>query len=392
MIAPIQSWKEETHSVPVELMRHFLSRFFDSDLTARSGEWQKVAAGLLAALLAAGVLVVKSYSARYTLQLHEYAAQSGIPAAQLYPEWVRGDLLAFIALAMAATAVVALLQWRSLFPTAGDVLALAGLPVTARQIFGAKFAVLLMLFAVFVAAMCGPVAVCFAAATAGPYQADGSSLAIAWSNFATLAGACAFTFFSLLGVQGVLLNALPARWFERASLAVQGGLFIVVVGAIPLVGHQPSDAWWWPAVWFLHPQHAGAAAAAVVIPMAVALAVYVSAYRRYRRVLLETASRGRAPAMHWVEWLLDRVIPDARERAAFAFIAKTLARSSVHRLLMLAYAGIAFGWTVSGVIDTPRSAASRSGRVWPRRSARAARIRDAGDGRVALRLLASGRA
>ena len=35
---------EETHGPAVELVRHFLARFFDNEIVAIPGEWQKVVA------------------------------------------------------------------------------------------------------------------------------------------------------------------------------------------------------------------------------------------------------------------------------------------------------------------------------------------------------------
>ena len=47
----IQTWLQETHGGRFELVRHFLSRFFDSEMVAIPGEWQKVAIGVLAVML-----------------------------------------------------------------------------------------------------------------------------------------------------------------------------------------------------------------------------------------------------------------------------------------------------------------------------------------------------
>jgi len=42
------AWLDETHGASFELVRHFLASIFDSDMFSVPGEWQKVAAGLLA--------------------------------------------------------------------------------------------------------------------------------------------------------------------------------------------------------------------------------------------------------------------------------------------------------------------------------------------------------
>src|SRR5262249_6284216 len=53
---------------------------------------------------------------------------------------------------------------------------------------------------------------------------------------------------------------------------------------------------------------------------------------------------------------IPAIIADTRERAAFSFIWKTLARSRTHRLILMAYAGLGLGWIAKGFIDTPRVA------------------------------------
>ena len=76
----------------------------------------------------------------------------------------------------------------------------------------------------------------------------------------------------------------------------------------------------------------------------ISILAYLLSYHRYRRLLLEgkpgTPPPGAAGSAS-ASWLLERWMPDPRQQAAFAFIWKTLARSRTHRLILLAYAGIA---------------------------------------------------
>ena len=51
--------------------------------------------------------------------------------------------------------------------------------------------------------------------------------------------------------------------------------------------------------------------------------------------------------------MLEWWIPNPREQAALSFIWKTLVRSRSHRLLLLAYAGVALGWIADGLLDAP---------------------------------------
>src|SRR5258708_10112990 len=151
---------------------------------------------------------------------------------------------------MGVTTLLTILQWQSLFPSKRDCLALAGLPISVRQVLLAKFSALLLVFAVFVLAMNLPWAMLFAGVTAGPWQENPSALVNVAANFTATGGACVFAFFSLLALQGVLLNILPGHLFTRVSLTVQATVFMATLGALPLLGRQPNTEWWWPPVWF----------------------------------------------------------------------------------------------------------------------------------------------
>src|SRR5947209_2220470 len=224
MIRRIRDWLEETHGSSFELLRHFLECFFETEL-APSADWMKLAIGLLAVLLSFSILALKTYAERYVRLLNP-----NLSTEALYRHGVHSDMLSFIAVAMAITALLTALEWQSLFPSLRDSLALAGFPVTPRQIFLSKSAALLVVFAAFVLALTGLPALLFAAVISGPWQESPSITANVAGNFAALAGACAFAFFSLLALQGILLNVLPGRLFTRVSLGAQAVIFIGSIG------------------------------------------------------------------------------------------------------------------------------------------------------------------
>jgi predicted permease len=348
----IRDWFEETHGGGFELLRHFLSRPFESEITSDSSEWLKVVIGALAALASLGILGLKTYTSRYNgLQ------QLG---RDFYVHGIREDLLTFVTLAMALTAVLTLLRWPSLFPSVRDCLALASYPVSARQIFLAKFTSLVALFAAYVLAISVVPALLFAVVISGPYQ-NASFAVLAFANFAALAGSCAFVFFGLLALQGLMLHALPGRLFTSVSGWLQAGLFVGVIGAVPLLGRQPTDAGWWPPVWFerlweciVTGTSGRTPLGAIAVCAATSVLAYLAAYRRYQRLLLEIPRSRNSGHAGAGTWLLDRWIADPREQGAFAFIWKTLTRSSMHRLILLAYAGVALGWIMKGLLDAPR--------------------------------------
>jgi len=358
VISRIRRWLEETHSDTFELVRHFLARFFDTEIGARPDDWRKLAVGIFATLSSVGIVGFETYYARFNrLQ------NPSISTPSLYRAAVREDLVMALAIVMAITAVLTLLQWRSLFPSLRDYMALNGFPVGARQIFAAKFAALVLLFAAFVMALCAPLGGMFGAVIGGHWQENPSGAVIQFANLAALAGGCTFVFFTLLAIQGLLLNLVPGRFFLRVSLFVQSSLFIATVGALPLAGRQPNSAAWWPPVWFVRlweaivlgrASEARPALIAIVLPALLAVLFYELSYHRYRKLLLEAPPHlagGRLPG--WGSRVLEWWIPDPREQAAFAFTWKTLSRSWIHRLMLLAYAGLALGWVIKAALEAP---------------------------------------
>ena len=357
----VRAWLEETHGAGFELTRHFLFGLFDNEAAAAPGEWVKAACGALAALLSAGILGLTVYWNRYALLWNR-----GTPA--LFRGAMREDELSLIAISMGVTALLTILQWQSLFPNRRDCLAFGGWPVSAREIFTAKFFSLLLVFIGFVLAATVIPGVLFSVVTSSPWRPNPSMAANAAANFAAAAGGCVFAFFSLLALQGILLNMLPVRAFARVSRFAQGVLFIGVLGALPLMGRWPTEAGWFPTAWFLalwesmlQGSPAGRAAIlAMTAPFAVTVLSYALSYQRYRRLMVEGGTVHSAPqregrgALFSGGWLLERWIGDPREQAVFAFIWKTLVRSPSHRLILLAYAGFGVGCITKGALDTPR--------------------------------------
>lgn len=352
-----------------ELLQHFLKTFFDSEALAASGEWKKTAIGVMAAFFSAGIVVFQTYWLRY-------AALDSLThsTAALYRSELRSDLLLFIGLACGVTAVVTLLQWQSLFPNRRDCLAFAGLPIGARDIFLAKSGALTFLFTGYVLSICLPWAILFTTVISGPWQENPSALVLMAATFVAIAAACCFAFTILLALQGLLLNFLPARIFDTAALWIQGALFITTLGTLPLAGRQPH-AGWWPGMWFLHlwesivlgdPARARTALLGIAIPAVVGTGAYLAGYHRHRRILLEaSARRGDTGIFDGLaklgSHLLELWIRRPQEEAAFAFIWKTLVRSRGHRLLLLAWTGLAAGWIVKGILDMPTPSLKNEG-------------------------------
>ena len=349
----LREWTRATHSTHVELVRHFLARFFESDLVTTPGQWAKAAGGVIAALLSACILMVPLFMHRYgCLQLD--GPSMFCPVVQDYHAQylyvLRTDTRWLIGLAICVTAILTALQWQSLFPTLRDCLALASLPVSALEIFWSKLTAVVLALLALVLAMNTVPSLAFAWIIAGRWQ-ENPTLAFAAALFVAATAGCVFVFFSMLAIQGLLLNLLPPHLFERVSVYAQSILFTANVAALPFLWSQPSAAWW-PPNWFLGLWSAmlggtepGARYALWATGLAPALAMlsYLASYRRYQRLLLEAPPRARRRPMAWPAWFAPR---DPREQAMFSFIWKTLTRSRVHRLALQVCAGLAIAWMI----------------------------------------------
>lgn len=361
ILAPVRArtanWLAETHSVPFELRRHFLRRFFDSELISDPSQAKVVFGGALAIFISFSLISAQAY-------YHKYAGLNRLDDPAPYHRAALADFLFFIALSMLITALFTTLQWPSLFPGLRDYLALAGLPVRMRQIFVAKFSALLGIVSLVIFATGAFPSIVFPAVMDGRHggrlvlQVPG--IFVSWC----LAGF--FVFFGLVTLQGVLLNLLPVKQFQRVSLALQGGLLAVLLCAVPIafsipnlfpyMEQRPEWALYAPPVWFLGVDQmiagntepfarrlAEIAVSAVALTAATALLTYLWSYRRQRtRVIESGGSSESAPRVReWSAKLADHMIPNSRSLAVFGFIAKSLARSRQHRLILTAFAAIA---------------------------------------------------
>ncbi len=349
---------DETHGPVYELTRHFLVRMFDSELFSTAGRWRSAAIGAFSMLLLTGVAAFY----RDPLAVSRYR--------RLAPQTLRDAMLAGEAgrmmLFLAVSGLIAVLQWQALLPSRRDYLALASLPVRPRQVFAARF-LAFMQFSLVAVASLNALPSLFA-----PPLAPARSY---WANVAARAAAsslaCFFALFCMLALQGALLNLLPGRVYARVSAYAQG-LSATVFFLAALESWHVAD-WasssgilyeysWAPPMWFASLHRAllgdrdpliGALALRALLAftavVALAIAAYFLSYWRYRSLLLEPAGAGASPAArHWN--LLSLLVRDPRRAAILDFMDKTLSRSRAHRLVLLGYAGLAFGLLINSVL------------------------------------------
>jgi hypothetical protein len=330
-------------------------RFFDSDLLSSPGQWRAVAVGIVAVLLPLGLIYVPGFYKKYLLLAR-------LPAPRPYQLAMLGDILGLILLAMTLIGIFTTIQWHSLFPGLRDYHILASYPVRMRDVFVAKFTALLAFALILILSTTLLPSVLLPGVFAGKYagHADAQIPAV----FVSASLAALFVFFCLVALQGALLNSIPVHHFGRISLAVQGTLLTTLLAGLPLalslltpgaIDHPPRWAIWLPPAWYLGLDQvligssdplatrlAQIAVGALIAGAAAAVGSYWWGYKRHRLRLVESAtpsaSQARLPGGAFAP---ERIIRDPRQLAVFAFIGKTLARSSLQRLVLTVFVAIA---------------------------------------------------
>jgi hypothetical protein len=362
----MREWLRETHGPNFELLRHFVLRFFDSELSTTPDQWKTPAIGAFSLLLPWFPLFAQPL-------LHKYAHFSALATPGPYRQAVCADELWLLTLMMSATGLLTALKWQSLFPSLRDYQVLGTLPLRARQIFQAKFLALLIVSTIAVVVINALPGLTFPLVSAGRWQINPSLANHLAVQAVTFAAACYFFFFGLLALQGVLLNLLPPRLFGHVTGYLQGllvaAMLILIVLSFSIgtrflpTALRPEISAWLPPVWFLglYQRQLGdpdpvmaalaqRAEAGLAIAVALALVCYVAGYRRHRRLLVDCAPGPSSSDRKWTGALLEWLVPNPRQQAILVFMTKTLARSSQHRMILMGYGGFGLAILLSGIL------------------------------------------
>lgn len=361
----MKKWLAETHGPGFELLRHFLLRFFDSDLVTQAGQSRST-------LVWAFGIVAPWFLMFGQSLLYKYGYFGGRPDPGPYRLALKADELWLVMLMMSAVGLLAAVKWQALFPGLTDYRALGSLPVRARQIFAAKFAALLLVATAAVLTLNAIPALVFPLVSGSRWSIEPSLLARIRAHTAACVAGSYFFFFGILALQGVLLNLFRPRAFGRISGTVQGFGVAAMLALLILsfcIGPPQMKAIlaapvseWFPPLWFvglyqtmmgdrdpLMAALAGRGMLALKTAIALALLSYLVSYRRHRVLMMEGAA---APSRdrRWTGALLDRLIASPRQQAVIVFLWKTLMRSSHHRMILMGYAGVAFAIIAGGLL------------------------------------------
>lgn len=360
--ATFDAWIAETHSSAFELRRHFFVQLFESEFVSVPGQGKVVVGGVLAMLFSIGIVFVQAY-------YHKYLALNQLEDGGPFRAALLADALFMVTLTMTATGLFTTLQWPALFPTLRDYLALAALPARVRDLFIAKLAALFAFAALVILAIALPLSLLLRVVMEGPYAINLPRQAPALFISSWLAGL--FGFFCLVALQGVLLNLLPVRQFQRVSLGVQGLLLLVFLCGLTIVLRVPSLLPWmnlrpgWavyvPPFWFLGLEQVMAgnseplavnlawkSLAGLLGSAAAALIAYWWSYRWQRVRVLESPAVESSGRVYLPASVSAYLLPNLRSLAVFGFIAKSLARSRQHRLILTGFGAAAVALIAEG--------------------------------------------
>ena len=287
----------------------------------------------------------------------KYAYLEGRDTGDLYAAAVHADRLFFISLSMITAGMMSVVQWQGLFPNRQDYLALKPLPIRLHQVFLARFLSSFVIVVIVIADLNLATSILFPFLTRGRWQPQSFGVHYIVAHAVATFGAGLFVYFAIGALQGVLLNALPPRTFDRCSVLIQALLVAGILVAIPYVLDIPNwhemiaarPRWMsiFPPAWFLglyenllgtrdiyfwrlHEMAIMGFGAVLFL----AFAAHFLSYRRHASRLLE-----QAPSNSGGRWALVTAKPFAilvkhsQTRAAFVFAIQTLRRSRHHRLL-----------------------------------------------------------
>ncbi len=346
------------------LIRHSIDRILHAGETSDPGELEFGIGTMLALLATPGAFASMFLADKYG-SLFQFLRGEGKlnPYVASLP-----DEYFFIVLAMVVTGAVAIWKWDALIPDHRDYANLAPLPIPSGHILLANVAALVFLSG----ALCADVNA--ASSVLLPLIVCGSESSVRYvavffgTHLLSVVLASAFSFFTVLAILGLLMAALPYRWFRKCSVYIRCSMiiflmtmlstsFIVVkvvqsVSSSSLLLLRPL-----PPVWFLGlcqhlrgiPDPAFASLAQVAImataaSAAVALGAYAVSYRHCFTQSAEMVTsfalkRGKTESRK-LAWLDALFLKSPFERACFQFSLKTLFRSENHTLVLGGFTGL----------------------------------------------------
>ena len=294
-------------------------------------------------------------------------------------QWLRGqtnvdtlliafpDEYFFIVLSMTVTGAVAVWRWDAIFPDRRDYINLVPLPISTRTIFLANLVAVLFLVGLVALDVNAASCLLFPMVVTASQSHFLFFFKFAAVHAVGVIGSSIFSFLAVFSVLGFLMAVLPPRAFQRASAYIRGVVVIYLVAllstsfAIPELLRRvkgPAPMWTYlaPSCWFVAlcqwlrgratpvmSELARLPLPVTVVLAAVAFCLYALGYRRHFVRIAEIADATTVAHSPW-KWFWDiadrLLLRTPFEKGCFRFVAKTLARSESHRLILTAVGGL----------------------------------------------------
>ncbi|MBI2687509.1 MAG: hypothetical protein HYX27_14445 [Acidobacteria bacterium] len=343
------------------LTRHAFSGLFRNDAFSEAG-----IGGYRAWIISIGVALFCFHVHFARFLAKKYAAIAHSHNHSLFLSIVAADELFYLSASFLMIALVATLQWQSLFPGERDFQVLSPLPVLRSGIFLSRVAALAIFLSLFLVTFNLPPALLFPAFARGPFPLESIGHRIS-AHLVSGIGASLHAFFCVLALQGLCLTMLPHRWRSRASFLIQSTLLVTAIAAIPIVWHVPGlnrlldtrAEWltWLPGVWWLgvcetlrgssDPWFHAMSHRAMLTGVASVVIAAASYWRLYLRFSdFAAPPRTVSPSASPLLFLARR-----DDGGLFAFLTWTLLRSAQHRLILSGIAAVGASLALDGFIS-----------------------------------------
>ena len=378
------------------LTRHFFRQFFHSDLLTPQTGTEVTLTHVLALLMVPGIFISVSLARKYAFLLAHFPLS-------VHQEATLEDKFFFLSFSMLVVAFVAVLNWDTLFPTRKDYNILTPLPVRMRTLFACKglaLVLLLLLFTLTVNAIPTVLFPLVVNANMGSLLHEGRFLlesgereqiqeqaTLVFAGGFVLAHALsvmagsAFAFFSVVSIQGILINLFRSEMLRFVSRAVQLLLmmsllsvffvFPQLIFSFESLQHNELFRALFPPMWYLglYQWLLGSGDFRLACRMGLTaltmtalgcLLTTLIAYKRQVQESWESMETVRRPAkgIRFLAATFDRlVLRNETERATFYFVARTLLRSQKHRIFLGGYFSVGMALVLVVLMD----ALSRSG-------------------------------
>jgi hypothetical protein len=328
------------------LVRHFFSRFFDTESLSPQGEPE---AGVIQTL---GILAAPG--AFFVLVFRPLTLTGWSLVAVRYM---------FVSFSMTVMGLLMVFEWDALFPDRRDYQVLIPQPVRLSVLFLAKVAALGIFLGIFL------LDVNFLSVLLWPgVDGGGDYWGILWAHVTAVIVSGLFAALAAAALHGVLITVLRGSLYRRVSIAVQTllmallvmNLFITPMLAFRIqwiASQHPAWLYWFPGFWFsgfyeyLRPATRNLplrdlgvfATRALACAAGVFLLTFLPGYRGHARRGIEAtppAANGPGRLARVFDRILRRtLLRHPVEYAVFHFIGRTITRSLKHRLFLATYGG-----------------------------------------------------